>query len=150
MPRVVHSDTIATTALAPRFGRGDIEFHGLDHSGPSYEGRVYLNNTAADDATSKAADTGYAGSYYVFGHGRCVGDAGHCDVHTRPRYDPRPPHPLTPTRLTVIATDAIKRAVKAGGEVTVTVVPVINPSDEYADRPDDVVRYETVRFVTYD
>ena len=46
----------------------DIEFYGVDVSGPSYEGRVYVNNPDANESTPLDDKSGYVGSYYVFGH----------------------------------------------------------------------------------
>ena len=42
------------------FYRADIEFFGTDISGPSYEGRVFLNNSKADEKTELNLDNGYA------------------------------------------------------------------------------------------
>jgi len=40
---------------------------------------------------------------------------GHCEVRGVPRpYDPRPAHPLTPARKTLIATEALRRAASKG------------------------------------
>src|SRR5215469_10451598 len=85
--------------------RADIEFHGVDHSGPSYEGRVFLNKPGANEKTPRDEKNNYAGAYHIFGHGGCLGDVGHCDIKTRRPYDSRPEHPLTPALKTVVATD---------------------------------------------
>src|SRR5690349_15704018 len=85
----------AETAM---FTRADVVFTGVDHSGPSYEVRLYFNNVRADAATPRTPEEGYAGRFHVFGHGGCYGDVGHCDVPA-PSADPtdlRPSHPLTP------------------------------------------------------
>src|ERR1700722_12413103 len=149
MPNPVSSQPITTSALDRAFTRADVEFHGVDHSGPSYEGRVYLNTPGADASTGLAAP-GYAGSFYIFGHGGCLGDTGHCDVAPRRRFDPRPAHHLTPVRKVVIATDAISRALDTGAdELVVTVVPVITSTSPEAGRPDDLLQYQEVRVVTY-
>jgi hypothetical protein len=149
MPNPVSSQPITTSTLDRTFTRADVEFHGVDHSGPSYEGRVYLNTPAADESTGLAA-AGYAGSFYIFGHGGCLGDAGHCDVLPRRRFDPRPAHPLTPIRKVVIATAAISRALESDSEeLIVTVVPVITSTSPEAGRPDDLLHYQEVRIVTY-
>lgn len=96
--------------LPAEYSRADIEFIGVDHSGASYEARVYLNNPNADANTPATEANGYAGSYYIFGHGGCFGDVGHCDIHKQQdEFDPRPSHPLEPIRKVVIATDAINR-----------------------------------------
>ena len=50
-----------------------IEFHGLDHSGPSYEGMVFINNSEATLKTPTTIKNGYVGSYHIFGHGGCFG-----------------------------------------------------------------------------
>src|SRR5437764_772490 len=120
------SEPLYAGALDPDPYRADIEFHHVDHAGASYEGRVYLNNPDADENTGYD-DPSYAGSYHIFGHGGCLGDPGHCEVKPRRRYDPRPAHPLTPAKKVVIATEAVKRAIKEAGEVIVSVVPIVEP-----------------------
>jgi len=131
--------------------RADIEFHDVDHAGASYEGRVYLNNPDANETTGYD-DPSYAGSYNIFGHGGCLGDPGHCEVKPRRRYDPRASHPLTKAKKVVIATDAVKRAIEQGDELTVTVVPMVEPlpyenvDPKYTENPLDI---GYVRIVTY-
>ena len=88
--------TIAAEQLDPEFSRADIEFEGVDHSGASYEGRVFLNNPRADATTPLTSEKGYAGTFHIFGHGGCFGDdEGHCTVRPRRAYDPRPAHPFS-------------------------------------------------------
>jgi tyrosinase len=149
MATSVSTAAIGLGTLDDNYSRADIEFHGLDHSGASYEGRVYLNNPDANEDTGRSPEAGYAGSYHIFGHGGCLGDEGHCEVKPRRRYDPRSAHPLTPARKVVICTDAVRRAAQSGGEVTVTVVPVITATGAYIDNADDVLAYDHVRIVTY-
>jgi hypothetical protein len=95
---------------APAFARADLVFYGVDHSGPSFEARIYFNNSKVDESTSRADPT-FAGSFTVFGHAGCAGDVGHCDVPSAPRdvFDRRAPHPLTPQTKTVIVTDTLHR-----------------------------------------
>lgn len=135
--------------VSPR--RADLEFYGIDHSGSSFEARVFLNNQDADESTPKNEASGYAGSFYVFGHGGCFGDVGHCDVPQGPRdpFDRRPKHPLVPQKRTVVINkDLWHRLESEDGEVTVTVVPV--PSDLPVSAEDDLLRFERFAFVTYD
>jgi tyrosinase len=120
------SQTLSVGAINRTASRIDIEFHDVDHAGPSYEGRVYLNHPEADESTGYDHPS-YAGSYHVFGHGGCLGDPGHCDVEPRREYDPRPAHPLTRARKVVIANDSGRRLLEAASEVTVTVVPIVEP-----------------------
>jgi hypothetical protein len=135
--------------LGHDYSRADIEFEGLDHSGSSYEGRVYLNNPDADPGTDPTAENGYAGSYYVFGHGGCYGEEGHCDVVRRGPYDPRPPHGLSPTRKVVIATDAIRRAASAGPTMTVTVVPVLMSTTDRVPEDEAIPHFQSASVIAY-
>jgi hypothetical protein len=102
------------------FKRADIEVYGVDLSGPSYEGRVFLNNPDADADTPPAPENGYAGSFHVYGYGIWPGDigkatdassAGHAGVRA-------------PIQKEVIATEAVRRAAAKGGDIIVTIVPV--------------------------
>jgi tyrosinase len=145
------SDTINCAAIDPTSSRVDIEFHEVDHAGASYEGRVYINKPDADENTGYD-DASYAGSYHVFGHGGCLGDEGHCDVEPRRMYDPRPAHPLTKAKKVVICNDAVNTALKEYSEVTVTVVPIVEPLPyDNVDRAytDDPLRVGYVRIVGY-
>jgi len=142
------SPKIGMAPIAPGFKRADIEFHAIDHEGASYEGRVFLNNPKATEKTPRTAAQGYAGSFHVFGHGGCWGDPGHCDILPRRPYDPRPGHPLTPGRKTLIATEAVRRALKQGSEITVTVVPVVRDAPARVDA-ENVLRFERLKIVTY-
>src|SRR5262249_10921000 len=80
-----------------RYVRSDLEIYGIYHGGPSYEGRIFLNNPKADQTTARTRENGYAGSFYIFGHGGCLGDPGHLEGNTEERggYDfpaAQPPH----------------------------------------------------------
>src|SRR5215471_2746066 len=92
------SPSISMGSVDSDFSRADLVFDGVDHSGVSFEARVFLNNPSASEQTAKTSENGYAGSFHIFGHGGCYGDdASHCDIRSAPRpYDPRPAHPLTP------------------------------------------------------
>lgn len=129
--------------------RLDIEFHGIDHSGSSFEARVFLNNQDVDESTPKNQNSGYAGSFYIFGHGGCFGDTGHCDVPQGPRdpFDRRPKHSLTPQTRTVIVNDELWRRLESQ-EVTVTVVPVASESPVTAE--DNLLSFGHIAFVVYD
>ena len=118
---------------SPGFYRADIEFHGVDHSGASLEARVFIDNVDANASTALEPGQGYVDSFYIFGHGGCFGDDGHCEVPTGPRRanDIRPQHQLTPIDVRVVATESLKAAVERPDrkKLTVTVVPVIEPED---------------------
>jgi hypothetical protein len=131
------------------FFRADLEFHGLDHRGDSYEGRVFLNNPEAGLDTPTDPENGYAGSFYVFGHGPCYGDEGHCEVPEGPihPFDYRQPHPLNREVIVLPITEALGRVVESGeAQLRVTVVPT-NVHDEDVG---DVLSFERLTLVTYD
>lgn len=104
------------------FPRADLEVYGINHFRPSFTVHVYLN--APDTDELDPAQESYAGSFSIFGHQRCAGDEGHCEVHEHlRRFDDRPSHPLTRAFKRVIVTDALRRVVDSGTrEVTVTFV----------------------------
>ena len=140
--------------MAEPFYRADIVFYGLDHSWVSFEGRVFVNQ-AADEGTPLDLEHGYAGSFFIFGHGGCFGEDGHCDVPSGPvtPFDRRAPHQLTPTTKEVIATEAIQRAM-AGEDLatlTISVVPVVRESRlaKAADAA-EVLKFSELAIITYD
>jgi len=135
--------------LADSFNRADIILTGVDHAGASYEGRIFFNNPTADESTPKTAGNGYAGSYYILGHGGCFGDVGHCEIQgEQRRFDPRPSHALAPIKKTVVATDAVRRAKDAKKPVVVTIVPIITGSTDKCDLQ-NVLKLDDVSVVTY-
>jgi hypothetical protein len=52
----------------------DLVFYGVDHTGDSYQARVYLGNSDADINTPLAPDEGFVGVFTVFGHHGCYGE----------------------------------------------------------------------------
>lgn len=144
------SEPLYTSTIASTDSRADIQFHGVDHAGASYEGRVYLNKPDADEGTGYG-DPSYAGSYHVFGHGGCLGDPGHCDVEPRRPYDPRPAHPLTKATKVVRVNERARELIQREDQVTVTVVPIVEPlpydvDPKYTEDPVDI---GGVQLVTY-
>jgi tyrosinase len=128
------------------YTRADLVFYRVDHSGRSFEGRVFINLPDAD-ATTPRTHANYAGSFHVFGHGGCFGGVGHCDVPTGPRdpFDLRAQHQLTPVVKTIIVTDPLRRlASPTDPSITVTVV-----ATTAGNATNDVLEFETVRLLTY-
>jgi hypothetical protein len=131
------------------FYRADLQFHGVGHRGDSYEGRVFFDTPDATPATPLEIDAGYAGSFYVFGHGPCFGDEGHCEVPPGPihPFDYRTVHHLALQSMSVTVTEAVKRVIAASKtEFEVTVVPT-NVRDEDVG---DILQFERLSLVTYD
>jgi glutamine amidotransferase-like uncharacterized protein len=129
--------------------RADLVFYGVDHSGPTYEGRVFLDNPRATERTPRDIAKGYAGSFTIFGHGGCFGSEGHCAPQDRytDEYDRRPPHPLTPQTVSLSITEAL--AAVTARKVRVTVVAVVREMKTAAAVDQQVAPCESVRIVTY-
>jgi hypothetical protein len=103
--------------------RAEIVFAGVDQAGPSFEGRVFLNNPDADETTPRAPDTGYAGSFHVYGYGEPAPPAV-ADAKAREQAG----RAVAPIEKRLHADEAaVRRALEGSGELTVTVVPV--PAD---------------------
>jgi len=136
------------------FTRADLIFSGVDHSGLSYEVRVYLNNEDARYETPRDPGLGYAGRFVVFGHGGCYGDVGHCDVPT-PSNDPtdlRLPHPLTPAVKIVTVTDALRRVLAQDPEglrSATLVAASMAPRQKDRGPTTTLAKFDTVELQTY-
>ncbi|HEY6271036.1 MAG TPA: hypothetical protein VIX19_03470 [Terriglobales bacterium] len=147
--KIYVSSKIPVDPLRKIFQRADLIFDGVDHSGATYEARVFLNNPGANAKTPTNLQHGYAGTFHIFGHGGCFGDVGHCEVRGVPGpYDPRPAHPLTPARKVLIATEAVRKAVGKGKAFTVTVVPIVRAGTDLCDY-DDVFKFDKLSVQTY-
>ena len=129
--------------------QGVIEFYGLDSTGPSYTGRVFLNNTKADENTPLNEASGYVGSYYIFGNDGCWGDIGHCDPKIQRSYDSRVHSHISPQYQFIDATKALKKCVKSKTKFTVTVVPLIKVGQAMSDTK-DVVKCQRIRATCYE
>ena len=138
---------LSPAILAGEFSRVDLVFYGVDHSGDSYEGRVYVNAPDADVVMGRQVPS-YVGSFHVFGHGGCFGDVGHCDVPSGPGrpFDLRPAHQLTPHTKVLIITESLRSILATGAHdpITVTVVAVA-----LGDASNDVLQFDKVRLLTY-
>lgn len=150
----VHTETmnVSKVDLPAAISRADLVLVDTEHGGHSFETRVFLNNPAANADTPLTPDSGYAGTFHVFGHGGCFGDAGHCEVNDRGKSptDLRGLHPLTPMRKEITVTDALNRVLQSGDLKTVTLVPLAigrpvggDPANE------DVLRYGSLKLLTY-
>ena len=137
------------------YDHADLELHGIDHSGLSFEGRIFLNNPRATENTALDLEAGYVGSFHIFGHGGCFGDVGHCDVPIEPQdpFDYRLPHPLTPANRSIEITDALKTLRDTGDvdSVTVTIVAIpYAPSSRVGRDAQLKLELESISLSTYE
>jgi hypothetical protein len=144
-----HSDPLELPEDRADVARADLVFYGVDHSGPTYEARIFLDNPRANADTPLTAEEGYAGSFTVFGHGGCFGAEGHCapDQRFSDEFDRRPPHPLKPQTVAVTVTEALARV--QAEQVKVHLVAIVPEGMEKLSGIGDVLPCERVRLVTY-
>lgn len=137
--------------------RVDLQVFGIGHREASYEVRIFLNRTDADESTPRDESHGYAGCFYVFGHGGCVGDTMHCYVPEDPphRYDARPRHKLTPQTRVVPITEAWRRLSADGGDgtasatVSLVAANAVEPDGERRPGAADLLQLNRLAVVAY-
>jgi hypothetical protein len=133
MPDLGPSFTSAPVAIPAEarvgaFDRADVVLDGLEQAGPSFEGHVFLNNPGADADTERIPANGYAGAFHVYGQGAVSGSA-----------DTSAGEVIAPITKRVIATDAVRAAIRDAEELTVTVVQVARGAGKLAPlRPERV------------
>jgi len=140
--------TTAPLELPPAeaaFARADLIFYGLDHSGASYEARVFIDQRGVG-GEADSSHRAYVGAFFILGHGGCFGDVGHCDIPSeRDPFDLRPAHQLAPAVRVLTVTEPLRALLERGVEaakVTVT-------AHTEGRTPNDVLAFETVRLATY-
>jgi hypothetical protein len=128
--------------------RVDLELHGVRHSGESFAVRVFIDDPDAGPRTSTSDNDSYAGSFYIFGHGPCLGDDGHCHVPAGPLhpYDFRQSHQLTPQYHRLPITKTL-RALAREGTFTVTLVAVANRGGTFEG--DDLLSFRRLSVIAY-
>ena len=140
--------------LETDFYRADCVFRGVAVNVPTYEGRVFINNPTANLDTPNDSSHGYVGSYIIFGHAVCLGDEGHCDIHTQRYKFDEIPYRLEPEPyISIKITEYLKDLSKNTQDFTVTVVPQVCPVDEDGEeKPDyeNVVKIDRVSIEIYD
>ena len=148
------SNPLTVTLQAPGepFQRADLEFHGVDHAKASFEARLFINNPEAGPDTPMT-DESYAGSFWIFGHGGCAGDEGHCEPPRERRpFDFRPHHQLIPVSKRVMITGKLRALVQPGAQFTVRVVPYVRPDSAErlpANLVTDLLQFDRAALITY-
>lgn len=122
----------AVPVSVPPSGPVDLVFGGIDQAGPSFEGRVFLNNPDADERTAPTRESGYLGAFHVYGYGAPAPPAIADKLSRSPSR--RPIAPIEKRLRTDGA--ALWSAVGDADELSVTVVPVpVDPGGPTPDRP---------------
>jgi hypothetical protein len=141
-----HSKPLELPRPGHAFQRADLVFYGVDHSGPTFEGRIFIGAKRGLKHGAGVDHPAYAGSFYVFGHGTCHGEEGHCDLPgERDPFDLRLPHHLEPGTQIVTVTEAIERLL-AARKKTARVSVFAHAADGKALKALDFTR---LRLITY-
>jgi hypothetical protein len=113
--------------------RAELAFAGVEQAGPSFEGRVFLNNPEADESTPRTPQAGYVGSFHVFGYGEPAPPA----VAEARAKQPEGGAPVAPIEKRVpVPEEMLRAALEGSDELTVTVVPVpVDPGGPVPDKP---------------
>lgn len=128
------------------FARADLVFYDLDHSVPTYEGRIFLGAKRGLKHGAGIEEPSYAGSYFTFGDDRCHGDVGHCEVPTeRDPFDLRFAHHLTPGATAVTVTDRLRQLIEEGNEEAKVTVLAYGSDLE----PIEGLSFTRLRLLTY-
>ncbi|HEX5619507.1 MAG TPA: hypothetical protein VFX51_13885 [Solirubrobacteraceae bacterium] len=116
---------------SPDTRRAELVFSGVEQGGPSFEGRVFLNRTDADEQTPRTPEMGYAGSFHVYGYGPVAPPA------IEAARQAGAPGPWAPIEKRIDADETVVRAAAHEADaLTVTVVAVpVEPSDSMPARP---------------
>lgn len=131
---------------ARKFTRADLIFYGVDGGGASFAANVFIDpaGTKPDQTPSRTA--GYAGFFFILGHGGCFGDVGHCDVpHTRDPFEIGPPQGLIPQTKLVDITDELK----ASAHDTITVTVLATTRSAGGPLLIDALTFSSLRLLTY-
>jgi hypothetical protein len=140
--------------LEKDFYRADVLLLGVHINVPTYEGRVFINNTKANSDTPTDLEHGYVGSYGIFGHPDCLGDAGHCDMRPqRFKFDVIP-YRLAPENIAINITEKIKSMLSQTEDFTITICPIVCPpiEEDGMEKIDleNVVKMDKVSIEIYD
>jgi hypothetical protein len=113
--------------------RADLVFGGVEQAGPSFEARVFLNNTDADERTPLSPEAGYAGSFHVYGYGEPAPPA----IAEAKAKQAKGGEPVAPIEKRLHAGEAaIRAALERSDELSVTVVPIpADPGGRAPERP---------------
>jgi tyrosinase len=134
-PTVRSGTSVAKFALSRvplDFRRAELHFHEVEPPVDSFELRVFINEPNADAHTPTVNNPHYAGSYWFFGHGKCIGDDhSHCDVSEPETFPVRGPHHLTPINVRINVSSSVRAMLaEQHDQAQVTLVAVDNKGEQ--------------------
>ncbi len=140
--------TFPLAGIRPRFLRGELHFRGVAHPRDSIEIRIFANVPNVDVSTPTTGNAKYCGSLFLFGHGICGGDDGHCDVPDatqRDLFDIRPAHHLTPMDLVLDIGDNLAWLLGQNAQTLTVSLLAVNHDGSAADT--SVFQFDELTFV---
>jgi hypothetical protein len=131
---------------AGEFDRADLVFYDVGAGSASFAANVFIDPVGTTPDLTPSRIDGYAGFFFILGHGGCFGDAGHCDVpQTRDPFEIGPPHGLTPQTKLVDITDQLKAS--SHDSIIVTVLPTTRSTS--GPLLIDALTFSSLRLLTY-
>ncbi|MEC4817015.1 MAG: tyrosinase family protein [Scytonema sp. PMC 1069.18] len=133
-------------SIEPNFKKAKIEFYNMLHPRSSCEIRVFLNQPDANVNTPTEDNEHFAGSVFLFGHGECPGEAGHCNPNRGPidQFDIRRSSHVRPFVTYIDVTESLRQLM---GSNTVSVKLVaVNPQGEELTSP--VTDFDAIALTT--
>jgi hypothetical protein len=146
------SEAFAAGPLRRPHRRADVELHGVDQTVPSYEGRIFVNNPEADETTKRSRDSGFLGSFHVFGKAGCWGEEGHCEEQPpRRKFDRRRGPTLRAKIRVTLDAEQLQQIASREEELTISVVAAVPSRDDYRQLAGEgVLRFKRLSLITYD
>jgi hypothetical protein len=136
-----------TGALAAReFDRADLVFYDVDAGSASFAANVFIDPAGTKPDLTASRTAGYAGFFFILGHGGCFGDLGHCDVpQTRDPFEMGPPPGLAPQTKLVDVTDELKAS--SHDAIIVSVLPTTRSAR--GPLLIDALKFSSLRLLSY-
>ncbi len=108
---------------------------------------MFIDPAGTEIDLTPSRTKGYAGFFFILGHGGCFGDSGHCDALKTPDAFAIGPSPgLAPQTKLVDITDELKAS--SSEAIVVTVLPVSRSA--HGPLLIDALGFSSFRLLTYD
>jgi tyrosinase len=98
----------------PDFDRAEVRFERCTPPKDTFAVRIFADLNKADASTPTRDNPNYLATWHFFGHGRCIGAEGHCDVVDRDVFDLRVPHHYASQQVRVDVTKPLRELIVRG------------------------------------